>query len=545
MRLFKNRAALVLMQIMVFALLISACGVQKDTTRNFEQPTSEQASRMLTQATFGPNIEEIERVKSMGMTGWFNEQFAKKQTLHLKYMNASKALLTTDQNLSENHFLESFWQQAIQGDDQLRQRVTYALSQIFVISFQNDTLANMPRGVASYYDTLGYHAFGNFRELLEAVTLNPMMGNYLSALRNQKTVGARVPDENYAREVMQLFSIGLRQLNPDGSNTTIPATATYSSNDIKGLAKVFTGWSWAGPDKTSNRFSGNPFDPNADWLPMQNYPAFHETLDKTFLGVTIPAGTSGEASLKIALDTLFNHPNVGPFIGRELIQRLVTSNPSPAYISRVAAAFEASNSHPRGDMKSVIKAVLTDQEAINPIITTSTGKLREPILRLSNWMRAFHVRSTSGRYMLTNLDNTLNSLGQTPMRSPSVFNFFRPEYQPPNTSIATNNLFSPEMQITEETSVVGYLNFMRDAIPNGTGTSRDIKANYSQALALAANPEQLIAYVNLILTQGQMSSTLKGQLLTALTTPANNSASNKVYLAVFLTMASPEYLVQK
>ena len=553
MRKFKNRSALLqsalaIAKIALLTTLLSACGVEVSTTSDVVQPTPEQSSRILSQGTFGPTAEEINRLKAMGTAAWFNDQFAKKQTLHLAYMNSALASLPAGQTLSENQFYESFWQQAIKGDDQLRQRVAFALSQIFVISFQNTSLASMPRGVAHYYDTLGAFAFSNFRDLLEAVTLHPMMGNYLSSLRNQKTVGARVPDENYAREVMQLFTIGLRQLNPDGSNTTAPATETYTSDDIKGLAKVFTGWSWAGPDKSSGRFFGNNSpapDPNRDWLPMQNYPAYHETLQKDFLGVTIPANTPGEASLKIALDTLFNHPNAGPFIGRQLIQRLVTSNPSPAYVGRVAAAFADNGQGVRGDMKAVIKAVLLDAEAITPPTSNTAGKLREPVIRLANWMRAFHANSSSGRFLLTSLDNTLNSLGQTPMRSPTVFNFYRPEYQPPNTSIATANLFAPEMQITEETSVVGYLNFMRNAISNGTGTTSDIKAYYTAELALAGTPDLLVDRVNLLLMQNQMSSTLRGQILAAINSNANNSAINKVYLAVFLTMASPEYIVQK
>lgn len=553
MRKFQNRSALLqsalaIAKIALFTALLSACGIEVTTTSDVVQPTPEQSSRILSQGTFGPTPEEINRLKTMGTAAWFNDQFAKKQTLHLAYMNSALASLPAGQTLSENQFYESFWQQAIKGDDQLRQRVAFALSQIFVISFQNTTLDTMPRGVAHYYDTLGAYSFGNFRDLLEAVTLHPMMGNYLSSLRNQKTVGARVPDENYAREVMQLFTIGLRQLNPDGSNTTAPATDTYTSDDIKGLAKVFTGWSWAGPDKSSGRFFGNSSpapDPNRDWLPMQNYPAYHETLQKDFLGVTIPANTTGEASLKIALDTLFNHPNAGPFIGRQLIQRLVTSNPSPAYVGRVAAAFADNGQGVRGDMKAVIKAVLLDAEAITAPTSNTAGKLREPVIRLANWMRAFHAKSSSGRFLLTSLDNPSNSLGQTPMRSPTVFNFYRPEYQPPNTSIATANLFAPEMQITEETSVVGYLNFMRNAISNGTGTSSDIKADYTAELALAGTPDLLVDRVNLLLMQNQMSSTLRGQILAAINSNANNSAINKVYLAIFLTMASPEYLVQK
>jgi len=536
--------------IALFALLLASCGSNVETTSDVVQPTPAQASRILTQATFGPTAEEISRLSTMGTSGWFNDQFAKPQTLHFSYMNQVQATLPAGQALSENQFLESFWQQAINGDDQLRQRVAYALSQIFVISFQNDTLAGMPRGVAHYYDMLGAYAFGNFRDLLEAVTLHPAMGVYLSSLRNQKTVGARVPDENYAREIMQLFTIGLRMLNQDGTDTTTPATATYTNDDIKGLAKVFTGWSWAGPDKSSGRFFGNNSptpDPNRDWLPMQNYPAYHEVLAKDFLNVSIPAATSGEASLKIALDSLFNHPNVGPFIGRQLIQRLVNSNPSPAYIARVSAAFANNGKGVRGDMKAVIRAVLLDPEAITPPVGDASGKLREPVIRLANWMRAFHAKSGSSRFMLTSLDSTLNALGQTPMRSPSVFNFYRPEFQPPNTSIAAANLVAPEMQITEETSVVGYLNFMRGVVQNGAGTGspRDIQPDYTTELSLAATPALLVDRIDLLLMQNRMSSALRGQILAAINSNSGNSASNKVYLAIFLTMASPEYLVQK
>jgi len=545
-----SRSALLIGMVAITTALLSACGGSetKKTTTDVVQPTPVQASRILSQATFGPTAAEINRLTGMGTAAWFNEQFAKPQNLHLAYMNASQANLPVGSRLSEDQFFESFWQQAVNGDDQLRQRVAFALSQIFVISYQNNTLADNPRGVAAYYDMLGAYAFRNFRDLLEAVTLHPMMGNYLSSLRNQKTVGARVPDENYAREVMQLFTIGLRQLNQDGTDTSAPPIETYTSDDIKGLAKVFTGWSWAGPDKISTRFFGGNPDPNRDLLPMQNYPAYHEPLAKAFLGVTIPANTSGEASLKIALDTLFNHPNVGPFIGRQLIQRLVTSNPSPAYVGHVAAIFANNGQGVRGDMKAVIKAVLLDPEAMTPSQSSSAGKLREPVIRLANWMRAFNATSSSGHFQIGGLDDPLYALGQTPMRSPTVFNFYRPEYVPPNTSIAAAKMFAPEMQITEETSVVGYLNFMRNAIANGTGISRDIKADYSAELALSSTPDQLVDRIDLLLMQKQMSATLRSQLLAAVSSVPNTTANNKlnrVYLAIFLAMASPEYIVQK
>jgi uncharacterized protein (DUF1800 family) len=523
-------------------------------------PSSAQAARMLGQASFGPNNSEINSVISSGYAGWIDAQFGKPQLLHRAYLDSVIAMLPVGGKLSQNQFFESFWQQAITGDDQLRQRVTYALSQIFVVSFQDGTVNNYPRGVASFYDTLATNAFGNYRNLLEAVSLHPMMGLYLTSLHNQKESSNTAPDENYAREVMQLMSIGLIELNPDGSAklTNGKQTETYANTDITGIAKVFTGWSWAGPDKSDTRFFGGNADPNRDWMPMQSYPKFHSTSEKAFLGTTIGAQSSAdpEASLKIALDRLFNHNNVGPFIGRQLIQRLVTSNPSPQYVARVAAAFANNGQGVRGDMKAVIKAVLLDTEARADVNTTNTtgGKLREPVLRLASWMRGFDAKSASTRFLLGNLDDPLSGLGQTPMRSPSVFNFYRPGYVPPNTSIASANLVAPEFQITGETSVVGYLNFMRDVIPNGIGTSRDIKPDYSTLIALADTPDKLLDQVNLILIAGQMSSGLRAQILAAMnsvsistTNTANADAArkNRVYLSIFLTMASPEFLVQQ
>ncbi|MDP1977973.1 DUF1800 family protein [Undibacterium sp.] len=530
-------------------------------SNNTNAPTPAQASRFLAQASFGANNVEINSLANSSYKDWIDKQLVMPQKLHRSYMEAQAAgFINGLKDLNQNHFFESFWQQAIKGDDQLRQRVTFALSQIFVISFQDSNVANYPRGVAAYYDTLSANAFGNFRNLLEAVSLHPMMGTYLTSLRNQKESGTQVPDENYAREVMQLFTIGLYQLNQDGTyimNGGKPVE-TYTSADITGLAKVFTGWSWAGPDKSDNRFFGGNADANREWLPMQGYPKYHSVTAKTFLGVTIPAQSPAnpDASLKIALDTLFNHQNVGPFIGKQLIQRLVTSNPSPQYISRVAAAFNNNGSGVRGDMRAVIKAILLDNEARNDTTLTfsNTGKLREPVLRLANWMRAFNVNSTSGRFLMTSLDDPLTGLAETPMRSPSVFNFYRPGYVPPNSGIANAGLVSPEMQITGETSVVGYLNFMRDVIPNGTGSSRDVKGNYTNLIALAATPDQLIDQLSLTLMANQMSSNLRSQILTAVnsvTIPTNNTANadtakkNRVYLSIFLTMASPEYLVQK
>lgn len=524
-------------------------------------PTNAQASRFLQQSSFGPNSNEIANLSNLGYSNWISAQFSAPQKLHRAYMDAAAAKLSNGlSGLSQNQFLESFWQQAITGEDQLRQRVSFALSQILVTSFQDGNVSNYPRGVASYYDTLATHSFGNFRDLLEAVSLHPVMGLYLTSLRNQKESGTRVPDENYAREVMQLFTIGLYKLNPDGSYVLENGkpVETYSNADIVGLAKVFTGWSWAGADKSSTRFFGGNADPNRDWLPMQSYPNYHSVSAKTFLGVTIAAQSPAnpEASLKVAMDTLFNHPNVGPFIGKQLIQRLVSSNPSPQYVARVSAAFNNNGQGVRGDMKAVIRAILLDNEARNdPVLSNiGIGKLREPVLRLASWLRATQATSTSGLYKITNQDDPLTSIAQTPMRSPTVFNFYRPGYVPPNSELANAQLVAPELQITAETSVVGYLNYLRDALPNGTGSSRDVKGNYTSLTPLASDAATLVDKINLLFMANQMSSGLRSQIINAVNSVAISSTStsaadtaklNRVYLSIYLTMASPEYLVQK
>ncbi|MDX8121792.1 DUF1800 domain-containing protein [Janthinobacterium sp. GMG2] len=523
--------------------------------------TRQEASRFLGRATFGPNMAAIDALAASDSEAWFRAQFSKPQTLHRKYIDAMLAAQAAGgQAVGFTGMYETFWQQGIRGEDQLRQRMAFALSEIFVISMQNESVRPRVRGVASYYDMLGQHAFGNFRNLLEGVALHPMMGLYLSHLRNQKESATRTPDENFAREVMQLFTIGLYQLNGDGSLKLSGGKPidTYTHDDVAGLARVFTGWSWAGPDQSDARFYASTTDPDRDWKPMQNYAAFHSSGDKRFLGQSISGASSGQADLKLALDTLFNHPNTGPFFARQLIQRLVSSNPSAAYVGRVAAVFANNGSGVRGDMQAVIRAVLLDPEALAPGGTTlRTGKLREPLMRLAGWMRAFDAKPTSGRYNLYYLDDPLSGLGQSPLNPPSVFSFFRPGYTPPNSTLAGAGLVAPELQITAEPSVTGYLNFMQEAINSGVGDGRDIKPDYTRELALAADPGALLDRINLLLMHGSMPARLRGQILTAVNgvsipaaTASNASQvaaaqASRVKLAIFLTMASPAYLVQK
>ncbi len=553
------------------------------------------ASRFLTQATYGPTSAEITRLQTMSYAAWIDEQFAKPQSYHRIYMNQAAAdLAATGGTISQTNFFDSYWSQAIAGDDQLRQRAAFALSQIFVVSFTDTTLRSQPRGVSGYYDTLAENAFGNFRDLLEAVALHPMMGVYLSHLKNQKedaTTG-RVPDLNFAREITQLFTVGQYKLNTDGTVVTGSdgkAAAAYASADLEGLSQVFTGWSWyagsVNTDRTNRRFFGNDANLERDWRPMQDYNQyaantnFHSVSAKNFLGVTIPAQTLTTADtkgdLKIALDTLFNHPNVGPFIGRQLIQRLVTSNPSPAYVGRVAAAFNDNGAGKRGDMRAVWKAILLDSEARTVSTATSAGKLREPVVRLANFMRAFNATSRTGRFMgIGNTDDPATRLNQTVLFAPTVFNFYRPGYVPSSKPIADAALVAPEFQIVHDVSVAGYMNYMRSIVT--VDTNRDIQQDYAAEIALADKPAELVERMNLLLFAGLLPDALRTQLVAAVTsraipaplypavpapapgasappptgTPTNQAAidtakRDRVYLAVFLSMASPDYLIQK
>nr|WP_316642631.1 DUF1800 domain-containing protein [uncultured Roseateles sp.] len=542
---------------------------------NEPKPTRDQAFRFLTQATFGPTEAEIQSVMSLGYSAWLDQQFAKPAVSHRASWDvADAAIRAADPNpgAGQREVLDSFYRQALSGEDQLRQRTVFALSQLFVISMQGSEVGDHARGVAGYLDMLGANAFGNYRTLLEQVARHPMMGIYLSHLHNQKEnlATGRVPDENFAREVMQLFSIGLVQLNADGSarkDAAGKALETYAADDISGLAKVFTGWSWYGPDTSDARFWGGNSksqDVDRDWQPMQAYAQFHSTSEKRFLGQTVVAQTGAAASLKAALDTLAGHPNVAPFIARQLIQRLVTSNPSPAYVQRAAAAFGVG-----GDMRALLRAVLLDDEARKPEAAADPafGKLREPVLRLTALLRAFGARSDSGSYLIGATDDPGTQLGQTPLRAPSVFNFYRPGFVPPNSLMAAQGLAAPEMQITHETSIVGYANYLRSGVdrgfglsgPDGKATRRDVQPDYNQALALAAQPAALVDEVSQRLLGPQANAAFKRELQTAVEsvvvpalkadgsnkTQVDAALRNRVLAAVLLSAVSPEFVVQK
>ncbi|MCW5661293.1 MAG: DUF1800 domain-containing protein [Burkholderiaceae bacterium] len=561
--------------------MLAACGGNKDDEATADPaalPASRtEAAAFLAKATFGPTEADIDRVMALGYAGWIDEQLAMPGTSHrASWEAADAAIKAVDPNsgAGQDPVLYSFWKQAVSGNDQLRQRMAYALSQIMVISMVDGTVGDNPRAVAAWLDMLGDKGLGNYRELIQAVSLHPMMGVYLSHLRNQKADArtGRVPDENYAREVMQLFSIGLIELNPDGTPRTSAGQPieTYGPADIAGLARVFTGFSWACPGAPAsgcffNGSSNNASDPDRSFKPMIGYAQYHSTEVKTFLGTTIPAQSSADpqASLGAALDALHRHPNVGPFIGRQLIQRLVTSNPSPGYVRSVANAFADNGAGVRGDMKAVVKAVLLHPEARQS--SDTAGKVREPVLRLSALLRAFNYRSDTGEYRIGNTDNPATSLGQTPMRAPSVFNFYRPGFVPPGSSAAAQGLAVPEMQIVHETSAAGYVNVMRDAIGSGVGATtnasgssrRDLQPDFTAEIALADQPGELIDRIGGKLLYGAMPADLKSEIQGAvdrivIPAPTSSNANqvaaarrNRVNAALFLTMVSPEFLVQK
>jgi uncharacterized protein (DUF1800 family) len=531
-----------------------------------DKPASrDDAHRFLIQASMGPTEAEIDRVMALGYTGWIDDQFTQPAQLHRADWDAQNAAIkaaNANNSAGTREVLDSFYRQAVQGRDQLRQRVAFALSQIFVVSMLDSGVGDNPRGVAGYLDMLGDKGFTSYRQLLEGVALHPMMGIYLTHIKNQKEDPAtgRVPDENFAREVMQLFSIGLKQLNDDGSAklTGGIASDTYTHDDIAGLAKVFTGWSWYGPDTADGRFWGwsSLQDPDRQWQPMQAYAKFHSTSAKNFLGQMVPGGGDAKADLKVALDTLASHPNVGPFLGRQLIQRLVTSNPSPAYVARVSAAFN-------GDMKALIKAVLLDTEA-RSTGNASSGKLREPVLRLTALLRAFGATSDTGLYLVGTTDDPGSQLGQSPLRAPSVFNFYRPLYVPPGTEAGALGLNVPEMQITNETTVAGYANYMVSGVRSGFGqngldyaaTRRDVQLNLTAELALADKPAELVDRIAGRLMGGQASTALKADITAAVSaialpaatasnqTTVDRARSNRVWAALFLGSVAPEFIVQ-
>ena len=549
--------------------------------------TKAEAFRFLNQATFGATEAEAARLIALGdstnaYSRWIDAEVAKPAGTLLPHVEAAFATFSTQPNFNLQQLnaprVEKWFENTLRGSDQLRQRVAFALSEILVVS-QVGALQNLPFATADFYDLLARSAFGNYRQLLEDVTLHPAMGVYLSMLGNQRAVaGTNLrPDENYARETMQLFSIGLVQLNIDGTvrrdaqNQPLP---TYDQNVIEGFARVFTGWKWACPSTNPNctfantRAQATPVAGYNQILPMRLYPDQHETGTKLVLNysgvtlpnATIPAGQTGAQDLAAALDNIFNHPNVSPFVAKQLIQKLVTSNPTPAYVQRVAERFNNDGSGRRGNLEAVVRAVLLDAEARsapagNAVATA--GKVKEPLLRLTQFWRAYDGRAASGRYgaQPVNFPGGVSSIfGQGPGQSPSVFNFFSPSYAPPG-EIANGSFVAPELQLATEYLNTQITNFFWTQAINRTTAQTGLAADTMfidtrEEQALVADSEALINKVAEKLLGGaaQMSATLKSEAKaqidrTAAGTTGNNNT--RVADAIYFVVTSPEFALQR
>lgn len=517
--------------------------------------TEAEAARFLTQTTFGPTKEAINGLMSQTYLEWIDAQIALPASSH-RAETVAELERWGDPNFAGRpdaaHRHGAYWKLSRVGEDQLRQRVALALSEILVVSEVNGSIYNWQEGAAHYHDMLGQHAFGNFRDLLENMTLHPIMGVYLSHLRNAKAdpETGSVPDENFAREIMQLFSIGLVELHPDGSlrldGNGLPIP-TYDQDTITETARVFTGWAFYHEEALEDwRFRWA----DADYInPMMNYPQFHDDGAKTIVtGRVLPAGQGALKDLTDTLDTLFEHANTGPFIVRRLIQRLVTSNPTPGYIHRVSQAFANNGSGERGDLEAVVKAILLDPEARNLTLAASPnfGKIKEPMIRMIGLWRAFKGEPPTGqiRYFWSQTD-----LAQGPLRAPSVFNFFTPDYVAVG-DLAAAGLFAPELQIhTDSTamsvpnrlSVYAFSNFSA----NPSDSLDQVILDIAHLVPLMETPAVVLEELNLLLCSGSMSEGAKARFLQAeADLPSWMSPQQRISSLIYLVVTSPAAAVQ-
>ena len=536
------------------ALLLTACGGGGGSSSPPQPPpptpppvTKIEAYQLLNQATFGATEAEAQVVIAMRQEGWIDDQMRQPVSRQLQHLQSVPPPQFPFQLHQDR--VDVWFRNALHGDDQLRQRVAFALSEVLVVS-QLGALGNLPFAVADYYDLLAENAFGNYRDLLEEVTLHPAMGVYLSMLGNEKpnpVLNIR-PDENYAREVMQLFSIGLVELNTDGTeklDSMGEPIPTYDQSIIEGFAHVFTGWTWAG----AQTFHPNEFllPQSSQHFPMQLWEEYHDTGEKKLLsGVVLPAGQGGTQDLEQALDNIFNHPNVGPFIAIRLIQRLVTSNPSPGYVRRVAEVFNNNGSGVRGDLGAVVRAILLDPEAHPSMPMEIDGKLKEPILRLTQLWKAYDATSGSGRYPF---GFAYILLGQGPLQSPSVFNFFSPFHAPPG-EIRDSSLVAPELELATEYLNTLLTNFMFYQVfgLNQTNTELEedeIFIDIAEEMAVAADTDALIDMVAGKLLGGVISDPLREEVAGMLARVPETESALRAAEAIYLVVTSPEYAYQR
>lgn len=565
-------------------------------------PATEDAARFLTQATFGPTTASITALTRQGISAWIDEQMALPASGHLAGVRADVAAFPIQRSLYPPTVTFTFvgrwvrqavwWKYAITGQDQLRQRVAFALSEIFVVSQADSNLGNEGEELASYYDLLVKGAFGSFRQLLENVTLHPAMGEYLSSLNSFKAdpVAGTFPDENYAREVMQLFTIGLVQLQPDGTlmlSSTGQPIPTYNQDTITETAKVLTGWS-SRPVLASGSFgSSSPStyelgapDGHGRLIPMNNAPRYHDTTAKSIVSLEqlpldqaaptlVPANQTGAQDLKILLDTLVAHPNTGPFFCKLLIKRLVTSNPSSGYVYRVAQVFANDGTGVRGNLGAVVRAILTDYEARSPAVINNIGfgKIKEPIIRVAALLRILKASAPNGRFLDSYTGDPRNSNGyqpagffassrtrilQEPLYAPSVFNFFSADYVVPG-AMAAAGLVAPEMEITDATYSLRTINeilsiMYRAPIVQATAPTPSpfLVMDYAEFLPNARNPAALLDQLNRLFCAGGLSGAARTEILARLQAlPAATTDTARVQSAIHLVYASTDSALQR
>ena len=557
------------------------------STINSRNLNQSEAFHFLNQATFGATESEANSLSSIDLDSWIEGQFLITPSLYdpvlLDRESAIDSSLSNFQH--QRRLLELFkglWiKNAVLAEDQLRQRVAFALSEIFVISMLDPDLNLRAHLISDYYDVLVSSAFGNYRDLMEAVTLHPAMGLYLDHLSNEKpNVSKNIrPDENYARELLQLFTIGLVDLNIDGTVQRDSEGVPLQSIDqsiIEGFAHVFTGWhfdqsSWNGANNLLN--DGAKKNSFRDIKPMKSYNNYHDKGEKKLLnGTVLSAGNSASGDLKSALDNIYAHPNLAPFVSYRLIQRLVKSNPSKEYVGRVANIFNDNGSGIKGDLKAVIKAILLDQEARTIIGSDLTaGKLKEPILRATQLWRAYGLKNHEfdntgkGGYIFRGFygnRDILDVFGQGPLQSPSVFNFFSPFYSPPG-EISNNSLVAPELEIATEYQNTNILNFFwkQTFDYNNQKTISDIEVNYGgdkiissladfainidEEVALASDTTSLINRVAAKLLGGNISDDLRNSIKNVIDQSIyTDEPANQASIAIYLIVTSPEFTVQ-
>jgi uncharacterized protein (DUF1800 family) len=493
------------------------------------------AARLLDQATFGPTLADIQNVQTIGIDAYITNQFNTPDTPLPNIPSPLPAVCLTANTPTVCEESE-WWQVALTGNDQLRQRVAFTLSELFVISSDTDNATT----ITYYHNMLANDAFTNFSTIMNDVSLSPGMGAYLNMLNSAKAPAGQIANENYPRELMQLFTIGLNELNPDGtlqldgSGNPIP---TYTEAQVQAFARAYTGWTYATstggsptsfPNKTPNYFA-----------PMAAVESEHDATAKILLnGTVLPAGQTAEEDLAGALSNIFNHPNVGPFVCTQLIQHLVKSNPSPAYVSRVAAVFANNGSGVRGDMQAVIRAILEDTEAragdTNPL--DDGGHLREPILWITNFLRAIGFTNTDPNSSYYSLSNYSNNLNERPYRSGSVFNFFPPSYVIPQTT-----LNAPEFDLENTASAILRLSLANTMVFNKiTGFNVDLSATGTLGQIAAASPANLVDMLGLMFMHGQMPTDMRTEIINTI---SGLGTAEQVRVAVFLVITSSQYKV--